>query len=220
MFHPATAELGCNIYLTELTAEELHHITEASDAQTSHTRTPALSETSEDTAASELEQIQVLSPEPPSTGEQRLVVLAESLHISPQFSMSNTVTVQAAPTTQQPFGVLDPVTGRMMDPDNAAIHRAIGPDQSDPPPGRGPPGLPNPGRGFPAGPPGGSGGFPGREGSPGGGFPNAGPGGGGNPGRGSDKLVGNLPKVFMGIQAKAGHFLMQGSFMSVLTSPT
>ena len=199
IFHPATAELDCDIYLTELTAEELRHITEASEAQTSHTHTPAPSDSSEDTAASEPEQIQVLSPEPPSTGEQRLAVLAELLHISPQFPMSNTVTVQAATTTQQPFGVLDPVTGRMMDPDDAAIHRAIGLDQPDTLPGRGPPGLPFPGRGFPAGPPGGSGGLPGRGGLPGGGLPNVGPGGGGNPGRGSDKLVGNPPEVFMGI---------------------
>ena len=152
MFRPALAELGCNIYLTELTAEELCHITKASEAQTSHTRTPALLETSEDTAASEPEPIQVQSPEPPSTGEQRLAVLAESLHISPQFPMSNTITVQAATAMQQPFGVLDPVTRRMMDPDDAAIHRAIGPDQPDPLPGREPPGLPFPGRGFPAGP--------------------------------------------------------------------
>ena len=107
--------------------------------------------------------------------------------------MSNTVTVQAATATQQPFGVLDPVTGCMMDLDDAAIHRAIGPDPPDPLPGRGPPGLPFPGREFPAGPPGGSGGFPGR------GPPNAGPGGGGNPERGSDKLVGNPPEVFTGI---------------------
>ena len=142
IFHPAPAELGCNIYLTELTAEELRHITEKSEAQTSHTCTPAPSETSEDMAASEPEQIQVLSPAPPSTGEQQLAALAESLHISSQFQMSNTATIQAATTTQQPFGVLDPVTRRMMDPDDAAIHRAIGPDQPDPPPGRGPPGLP------------------------------------------------------------------------------
>ena len=116
-------------YLTELTAEELHHITKESEAQTSHTRTPAPSKTSEDTAASEPEKIQVLSPEPPSTGEQRLAVLAELLHISPQFQMSNMVTVQEATATQQSFGVLDPITGRMMDPDKAAIHRAIRPDQ-------------------------------------------------------------------------------------------
>ena len=86
-----------------------------------------------------------------------------------------------------------------MDPDDAAIHRAIGPDQPDPPPGRGPPGLPFPGRGFLAGPPEGGGGFLSDGGLPGGGLPNAGPGGGGNPGQGSIKLVGNPPEVFTGI---------------------
>ena len=209
IFCPAAAELGCDIYLTELTAEELRHITEESEAQTSHTRTSALSETSENMVASEPELIQVLSPEPLSTGEQRLAILAELLHISPQIPMSNTVTIQEATATQQLFGILDPITGHLMDSDDAAIHRAIGPDQPDPLPGRGLPGLPFPGRGFPAGPPGGSGGFSGREGPPGGGLPNAGPGGGGNPERGSDKLVGNPPEVFTGIQAKAEHFLTQ-----------
>ena len=129
------------------------------------------------------------------------------LHISLQFSISNTVTVQEAAAMKQSFGVLDPVTGCMMDPDNAAIHRAIEPDQLDPLPGRGPPELP--GRGFLAGPPEGGEGFPGGEGPPGGGFPNAGPGGGGNPRQGSDKLVENPPEVFTGIQAKAEHFLTQ-----------
>ena len=132
--------------------------------------------------ASEPEQIQVLSPEPPSTGEQRLTVLAESLHISPQIPMSNTVTIQEATATQQPFRVLDPVTGHMMNLDNAAIHMAIEPDHPDPLPGRGPPGIPFPRRGFPTGPPGSGEGFPEGEGPPEGGLPNAGRGGGGNPG--------------------------------------
>ena len=39
--------------------------------------------------------------------------------------MSNTVTVQATAATQQAFRVIDPTTGQMMDPDSAAIHRAI-----------------------------------------------------------------------------------------------
>ena len=136
--------------------------------------------------------------------------------------MSNTVTVQEATAPQQPFEVPDPITGRVMDPDDAAIHRAIGPDQLDPPPGRGPPRLPFPGRGFPTGPPGGGEGFPGGEGSPGGGLPNAEPGGGGNPGQGSDKLVGNPPEVFTGIQAKAEHFLTQWKlYVSVnISNPT
>ena len=130
--------------------------------------------------------------------------------------------MQAATATQQPFGLLDPVTGRMMDLDDAAIHRAIGPDQPDLLPGRGPPGLPFPGRGFPIGPPEGGERFPGRGGWPGGGLLNAGPGGGGNPGQGSDKLVGNPPEVFTGIEAKAEHFLTQWKlYVSVnISNPT
>ena len=167
------------------------------------------SETSEDTTASKPEQIQVLSPAPPSTGEQQLAVLAESLHISPQIPMSNTVTVQAATAAEQTIKVIILVTGQMMDPDDAAIHRAISPDQPDPSPGRGPPELPFPGRGFSVGPPEGGEGFSGGGKPPGGGFPNGGPGGGGNAGQGSDKLVGNPPEVFMRIRAKAEHFLTQ-----------
>ena len=180
------------------------------------------SKTGEDTAASEPEQIQVLSLQPPSTGEQRLVVLAESLHISPQIPMSNTVTVQEATAPQQPFEVLDPITGRMMDPDNTAIHKAIGPDQPDPPPGRGPPRLPFPERGFLTGPPEGGGGFPGSEGPPGGGLPNAEPGGGGNPRQGSDKLVGNIShlKCSRKYKQKLSTSSLNGNFMSALTSPT
>ena len=209
IFCPTPVDLGCDIYLNELTAEELCHITKASETQTSHTHTPAPSETSEDTTASKPEQIRILSPEPPSTAEQWLAALAESLHISSQIPMSSTVMIQAAMTAQQSFGVIDPTTGWMMDPDDTAIHRAIGPDQSDPLPGRGPLGLPFPGRGLPAGPPGGSEGFSGGEGPPEGGFPNVGPKGGGDAGQGSDKLMGNPPELFTGIWAKAEHFLTQ-----------
>ena len=87
----------------------------------------------------------------------------------------------------------------MMDPDDAAIHRAIGPDQPDLPPERGPPGLPFSERGFLMGTPGGGDGFSGGEGPPGAGLPNAEPGGGGNIEQGPDKLVGNLPEVFTGV---------------------
>ena len=41
-FHPTPADLGCDICLTELTAEELCHITEESEAQTLHTHTSTL----------------------------------------------------------------------------------------------------------------------------------------------------------------------------------
>ena len=138
IFCPTPADLGCDIYLNKLTAEELCHITEASETHTSHTCTPAPSETSKETTTSEPEHIHVLSPIQPSTGEQQLAALAESLHISTNIPMSNTVTVQAAMAAMQTFGVIDPVIRRIWDPEDAAIHWAIGPDQPDPPPGRGP----------------------------------------------------------------------------------
>ena len=118
----------------------------------------------------------------------------------------------AMQTQTIPAGIIDPVTRRMMTNNKVALHRAIGPDHNDPPegsPARGPFG----GGRLPQGPPGG-GGFPGG-GFPGGGTP---PGGGGFPGggppaglpgggprqqhggaRGTDKLVGNPPEIFMGI---------------------
>ena len=116
--------------------------------------------------------------------------------------------------TQVPAGVIDPATGRMMTDDEVALHRAVGPDRSDPPggsPPRGPfGGQGPPGGGFPGGgTPLGGGGFPGGgppAGPPGGGGqPHAGPGGGGP--RPPDKLVGNPPEIFTGIREKAEPFL-------------
>ena len=55
-------------------------------------------------------------------GERQLATLAESLHIavSEEYNnMSQTVTIQTATTTAPTFGVIDPTTGHMMDPDNA-----------------------------------------------------------------------------------------------------
>ena len=92
IFCPTPADLGCDIYLNKLTAEELCHITEALKTHTSHTFTPAPSETSEEIAISKPEQIHVLSPVQPSTGEQQLAAWAELLHISP-----NSLIVKAPP---------------------------------------------------------------------------------------------------------------------------
>ena len=92
-----------------------------------------------------------------------------------------------------------------MDPDDAALHRAIGPDHGDPPPNRG-------------GPP--FGGAPGGGGPPFGGNPGGGggggpphrhplPGGGQVPQASNGKLIGNPPPVFSGERDKAKHFLTQ-----------
>ena len=88
-----------------------------------------------------------------------------------------------------------------MDPDDAALHRAIGPDHGDPPPNR--EGNPE-GEGPPFG------GNPGGGG--GGGGPLHGhplPGGGQAPQASNGKLIGNPPAVFSGECDKAEHFLTQ-----------
>ena len=65
--------------------------------------------------------------------------------------MSQTVTQQRIEIVEAPqFGPIDPTTGHVMDPDDAAIHRVIGPDRGDPPPnGGGPPFGGAPGGGGP-----------------------------------------------------------------------
>jgi hypothetical protein len=128
--------------------------------------------------------------------------LAESLHINEP--MSNTLTV--------PTGTIDPVTGHINE-DDAALFRAIGPDQPDPPsvgstdrtthvpfgwirPQGG--GVPAPRRYIYGGPPagpfarplGGPGG-----GFPGGGFPGGGPPGGGPPGGGPPMPIPPAPVI-------------------------
>ena len=93
-----------------------------------------------------------------------------------------------------------------MDPDDAAIHRAIGPDRGDPPPNRGdPPFGGAPGGGGPpfGGNPGGGGG----RGGPPHGHPL--PGEGQAPPASNGKLIGNPPAVFSGERDKAEHFLTQ-----------
>jgi hypothetical protein len=171
------------------------------------------------------------SPNHPGSRDQEIAhSLAESLNINDP--MSNTLTMEV------PAGTINPVTGHV-DADDAALFRAIGPDQPDPPSisgtegtthvpfgwirpqGGGMPGPrryiygggpPLPGRGPPGGPFGPPGGGP-----PGGPF---GPPGGGPPmpippapvvggGGRNDKLVGNTPLIFKGERSKAEEFITQ-----------
>jgi hypothetical protein len=165
------------------------------------------------------------SPYQPGSRDQEIAnTLAESLHINEP--MSNTLTI--------PTGTINPVTGHMND-DDAALFRAIGPDQSDPPSVGGTDGttcipfgwirpqgggLPNPRRYIYGGPP------AGPFSPPGGGPPGGGPPGGGLPGGGppmpmpippapvigggrNDKLVGNTPLIFTGDRARAEEFITQ-----------
>ena len=128
IFRPCPEELGCDIHIIELTSEELRLVTEgleASDTSQSHTQAP--SESGEE-GRQEPESIQLLPAAAPTprTDERQLAALAESLHIAP---MSQTVTQQRIEIVEAPrFGPIDPTTGHVMDPDDAAIHQAIGPD--------------------------------------------------------------------------------------------
>jgi hypothetical protein len=167
------------------------------------------------------------SPRQPGSRDQEIAnTLAESLTIHEP--MSNTLTMEV------PAGTINPVTGHV-DADDAALFRAIGPDQPDPPSVSGtdrtthvpfgwirPQGgrMPDPRRYiYGGGPPGGGlpgGGPPGGPfGPPGGGPPGGGPpmpippapvvGGGGR----NDKLVGNTPLIFKGERSKAEEFITQ-----------
>jgi hypothetical protein len=169
------------------------------------------------------------SPYQPGSRDQEIAhTLAESLNINEP--MSNTLTMEV------PAGTINPVTGHV-DADDAALFRAIGPDQPDPPSvsgtertthvpfgwirpqsGR----MPEPrryiyggGGGPPGGPPGGPFGPPGGPFRP----PGGGPPGGGPPapippapavmGGRSDKLVGNTPLIFKGERSRAEEFITQ-----------
>jgi hypothetical protein len=172
------------------------------------------------------------SPYQPRSRDQEIAAtLAESLHINNP--MSNTLTI--------PAGTINPMTGHV-DEDDAALSRAIGPDQPDPPSvggtdrttcipfgwlqpqGGGPPEA----RryiygGHPHGPPGGPFGGP-----PGGGPPGGGPPGGGPPmpippaptvpGGRNDKLVGNTPTYSQGNGPEPKNSSPNGNSMRESTS--
>ena len=154
------SDLGCDILINELTAEEVRGLEEEEEEdRTTHSRTPAPSTASEASKAEdELEQIIIY--EAPQSGEQELAELAESLHISAHPSIA----VMATQTQTVPAGTINPVTGRMMTEEEIAINRAIGPDRNDPPEGS-----------PPRGP------FQGNGGNPGGGGGRGFPHGGGGP---------------------------------------
>jgi hypothetical protein len=159
------------------------------------------------------------SPHQPGSRDQEIAhTLAESLTIHEP--MSNTLTMEV------PAGTINPVMGHV-DADDAALFRAIGPDQPDPPSVSGTDhtthvpfgwirpqggGMPGPRRYiYGGGPPPPGGGPPGGPfGPPGGGPPMPIPpapavGGGGR----NDKLVGNTPLIFKGERSKAEEFITQ-----------
>jgi hypothetical protein len=144
------------------------------------------------------------SPYQPGSRDQEIAhSLAESLNINEP--MSNTLTMEV------PAGTINPVTGHV-DADDAALFRAIGPDQPDPPsisgtertthipfgwirPQGG--GMPEPRRYIygGGGPPGGGPPRGGPFGPPGGGPPGGGPPGGGPPGGGLPAPIPPAPVI-------------------------
>ena len=108
IFRPALSDLGCDIYINELTAEEVRGLDEEDreDTRTTHTRTPAPSTASEASDIGE-EPERIVIHEAPRSGKRELVELAESLHISAH----PRPTIMATQTHTVPAGVIDPVTG-------------------------------------------------------------------------------------------------------------
>jgi hypothetical protein len=218
-YRTAATDLGLDITEAEV---ELHqalltpHNNEEEDSTCTRSNTPS-------SLASHPEDIIPIrvSPIEPSPGDQQIAQLAESLHISDHYQMSQTMPVLSQ------VGVINPETGHMTTEDNVALYRANLLDRPNPPSTEprvwrflseqnmlygGVPRTPDanpPGRGPPMG------------GFPGGGFPGWGPpGGGGPPGgvppppapiqmQGTDKLVGNLPHIFTGDRTKSEEFITQ-----------
>ena len=80
LFRPALSDLGCDIFISELTAEEIRELDEADEEdRTTHSQTPAPSTASDTSEVEGPEQIVIY--EAPRSGEQELATLAESLHI-------------------------------------------------------------------------------------------------------------------------------------------
>jgi hypothetical protein len=215
-FRIAGPDLGLDITIQD--AADQDRIDHARRIRSQSPDNTPTTRTSTPSAASEASNIQVRSPAPQRGSDQIIALqLAESLHIQDPV-MSRTMTIE--PST----GVINPRTGHMempMHPDEVALHRAIGPDQADPPSDRGrrsPPRIPF---GWPRGGPPGQG--------PGGGPFGGGPPGGGPPGeedRQEDphflcpqrhnqaelmgtSWSGNPPVIFTGDRSKAEQFITQ-----------
>jgi hypothetical protein len=211
-YRTAATDLGLDITEAEV---ELHHalLTPHDNPPPS---TPSTRTASPASLATNPEVIAVReSPRTPTTGDQQIANLAESLHIGDHTQMSQTMPVLSQ------VGVINPETGHMTTEDDVALYRANLSDQPDPPSGGqqvrrflsdqntlygGVPPAPDTslsGRGPPAG------------GFPGGAFPRWGPPGGGPPPpppvqmQGTDKLVGNPPHVFTGDRTKSEEFITQ-----------
>jgi hypothetical protein len=127
-FRIAGPDLGLDITLQDAADQDRIDHARRIHSQ-SPDRTPT-TRTSTPSVVSEASNIQVRSPAPQRGSNQIIALqLAESLHIQEPI-MSRTMTMEPA------AGTINPHTGHMempMHPDEVALHRAIGPDQADPP---------------------------------------------------------------------------------------
>jgi hypothetical protein len=219
VFRKTPEDLGLEIPITELTAQEVIQILGPESPEPSEhnyrderpEQTPETTPLRDSSMSEALEPIQVYTEEMQDEREMR--DQAESLHIFDQgvqdFMTAPRITTTRIGDTLHAFATrteesrtqtahIDPNTGHVIDPDEAAAHRAAGPDRADPPEGDG-----GGGGGYPFGPGGGGGGGGGGNG-----------GGGGPPGAGGghhnqDKLFGQHPDTFTGDRSKTREFLTQ-----------
>jgi hypothetical protein len=226
-FRKAPEDLGLDIPIMELTAQEVIQIlrpdpTEPSEHDYQDGR-PDQS-TPETTPLHDSSMLEALKPtqmyDEETLDDRNMRDQAESLHIfdqgvqsfmdAPHMStdrIEDTLHIFATRTEESctQTAHIDPNTGHVIDPDEAAAHRAAGPDRADPPEGDG--GGAG-GGGHPFGP-GGGGGGGGGGGRGGGGGGGGGPPGAGGGHHGQDKLFGQHPDTFTGDRSKTREFLTQ-----------
>jgi hypothetical protein len=207
-FRKVPEDLGLKIPITELTAQEVIQILGPDSANPlEHAYwdghpdrdTPETMPIHDSSMSEALKPIRVYNEETPD--EQNMRGQAESLHIYDQgvhdFVNAPHIFATWTEESRTQTAHINPNTGHIVDPDEAAAHRAAGPDRADPPKGDGGGGR----GGHPFGPGGGGGG---RGGGGGGGAPGA---GGGH--HGQDKLFSQHPDTFTGDRSKTREFLMQ-----------
>src|SRR5580693_6888667 len=157
-FRKAPEDLGLEIPITELTAQEVIQIlgpgtpeTTADNYRSDHPeRTPDTTPMHDSSASENLEPTHMNAEETPD--ERNLRDQAESLHIFDQGVQNfvdaphvfadrrdNDIHVFATRTEESRTQTahINPDTGHIIDPDEAAAHRAAGPDRADPPEGGG-----------------------------------------------------------------------------------
>jgi hypothetical protein len=129
-FRQAQDDLQLAIPINELTQEEVNQVLGTSDGSDTEEEAPTSGplQTTPSTAPpmdhndliDEPEEIRIITE---SVTEQELIEQAESLHIT-----DTRIAATRTEEIQIQAGVINPATGHMTDPDEAAIFRAAGPD--------------------------------------------------------------------------------------------